>query len=194
MRKLLFILAILVPAAISFAKTPDTVSPYSQLIGFMGGGEFYPATQMSAWSGGVFFENVIDPLFGVQIELIRADVPVTNYVPSTGVTNFGVGTRSFVEINAALKIYINRFSLYGGLSYDDYINGNIVYNNNTSYADLRNSGNNYLSTYFGADLVAQISGDLFTKVGVRFVYGILTPYFVNPNTGIRFIVSFAYGI
>lgn len=189
---LLLIIALALPSVLG-AK-PIEGNAFSQLVGFKGGGEYYPGTQMTGWTSGFFFENVIDTLFGVEIEVMQSDVPVTNAVAGAGVTNYGIGNRSFIEISAALKFYVSRFSFYTGVSYNDFLNGYIIYNNNASYADLRNNGNNYLSAYFGTELVAQISADLFAKVGVRFVYGIMDPYWMNPNTGIRFLVSFAYGI
>ena len=193
MRKILFLIFIFFISAGAYTKVLES-NPYTQLIGFKGGGEYLFGTQMTGWSGGVFFENVIDSLIGIEIEMIKSDIPITNYSSLSKTTIYGLGNKEYIEISTALKFYIQKVSVNVGLTYNDFLGGNIIYSNYIYYQDLRDNGESFLSVFTGVELVAQISSDLFSKIWIRFLYGIISPYWVNYATGLRFYVSFAYGI
>jgi hypothetical protein len=79
-----------------------------------------------------------------------------------------------------------------GACYNNFVTGYIV-DTNSFHTPMTDQEVNFFSIYAGPELTAQISADLFAKVGLRFIYGIMQE---SPNytTGIRFYISFAYGI
>jgi len=169
---------------------------YSQLLGFKGGGEFFVYNFQSDWSMGVFFENVISPLFGMEIEIVRSTIPVTNYSSDVGgvpINVTGNGKREYIEISGAIKVYIKGVSICLGLTYNDFISGYIVEKNTSLYTPMSEQEINYFSVFFGPELTTQISQDLFARVGLKGIYGFIN---VEPNYtfGIRFYIAFAYGI
>jgi hypothetical protein len=176
---------------------------YSQLIGFKGGGEFYVSTFLSDWSSGVFFENVINPWLGLEIELNQANIPVTNYLQAvtiSGVTTTntftGDGEREYIELGGALKFYIKGLSISLGMSYNNFMTGNIIVSGGSGtnlYEQMSDKEKNYFSFYGGPELTAQISSDLFAKVGVKCIYGLISDP-LNYTFGARFYIAFAYGI
>lgn len=195
MKNLLIVLFILA-AGVIHAKGSDA-NPFSQLIGFKGGGEYFLAPQSAGWSGGVFFENVLDLFgipYGIEIEMMKSDAPITEYA-GLSITG-GIGTKSYIEIGATLmKFYVQRLSFYLGISYNDFLSGSIIYNNYSNYVELRDNGENYLGAFVGGELSAQISSDLFTKVGIRFNFNPFTIFSGSlTSAGLRFYVAFGYGI
>jgi hypothetical protein len=185
------ILFMLFSITILYSQEKTGGSSYTQLIGFRGGGEFYISTYLSEWSSGVFFENVISPLVGMEIEMNRKSVPVTNYT-TLGVTVTGAGKQDYIEMGGGIKLYFIGISLSAGLDYNNFISGYII-QNNTTYTYMTDQEKNYFSAYIGPELTSQISSDLFTKVGLRFDYGIISDA-NNYTMGVRFYISFAYGI
>lgn len=193
---------ILILINVSYSQDKGT-GFYSQLIGFKGGGEFFVNSFQSDWSTGVFFENVINPWLGLEIEMVRSSIPITNYgevynIAGVATTNLfiGKGQRNYIELSGALKFYIKGVSICAGLSYNQFLNGYIVYNTNTvtyAYQQMSDKENNFFAFFAGPELTAQISSDLFAKVGVRAIYGLIqeTP---NYTFGARFYIAFAYGM
>lgn len=172
---------------------------YSQLIGFKGGGELYLANFSSDWSTGVFFETVLAPVIGLEIELTKATIPLTNYTfQPSGLTVIGQGKKDYVEVGGGLKFYIHSVSICLGLTYNSFVSGYMVDSTLSLYMPLPNTEYNYFAVYLGPELTAQVSTDLFTKVGIKFIFGftpgiVATPFY-NETMGIRFYLSFAYGI
>ncbi len=171
-------------------------NPYTQLIGFKAGGEFFVNNFLSDWSTGVFFENVIAPWFGLEIEMAKSSIPVTNYsqqILGTTVNYYGQGKRDYIEMSGALKFYIKGFSVALGISYNDFISGYIIDKTVNTYVPMSDQEINFFSVFLGPELTAQISSDLYTRVGIKAIYGIIT---ADPNYtfGVRFYISFAYGI
>lgn len=190
---ILFSIFIFGSHAYSAGTQNPSMSYYTQLIGFKGGGEFFVNSFLSDWSGGVFFENVINPLLGVEIELTKSAVPITNYSYS-GLTLTGSGERNYLEMAGGLKIYVYNVSFNFGLTYNSFLSGYIVSTGaGQVYTQMSDKEVNYVGVYLGPELTAQISTDLFTKVGVKVMYGFVT---ANPNYtfGARFYIAFAYGM
>lgn len=178
---------------------PPNKNGYSQLIGFKGGGELYIQNFSSDWSTGVFFETVLAPVIGLEIELTKASIPLTNYTFSSSLISiYGQGKKDYVEVGGGLKFYIQSVSIGFGLTYNSFVSGYMVDSTTGIYVPLPNTEYNYFAAYLGTELTAQISTDLFTKVGVRFLFGftpgVFTTPFYNETMGIRFYLSFAYGI
>jgi hypothetical protein len=164
---------------------------YTQLIGFKFGGEFFVSSYLSDWSTGVFFENVINPIIGVEIEMVKSAIPVTTYTYlNTDYT--GHGERNYIEMGGTLKFYIQNVAIGVGVSYNSFLSGYLVQTNGT-YLQMSDKEANYFAAFLGPELTAQISTDLFAKVGIKAIYGIIND---NPNytLGVRFYISFAYGI
>ncbi len=177
---------------LNIAFTEDNIKGfYTQLIGFQGGGEFYVNTYLSDWSSGVFFENVMNQWLGLQIEMAKTTIPVTNYSVN-GVTVTGNGERDYIEMGGGMKFYLPGVTLGFGILYNNFLSGYLV-DLNSIYHQMSNKEINFFSIYFGPELTAQISGDLFTKVGIRIIYGLI-PDVPNYTVGARFFISFAYGI
>ncbi len=182
---------------LAYPDSPSSsqASPYTQLIGFSAGGEFFLNNYLSDWSTGVFFENVINPWFGFEIEMARSSTPITSYTQVIAVnpqTYYGTGKLDYIEMSGALKVYIQGIGISFGITYNSFNSGYIVVNTNNYYQTI-GDGLNYFSIFFGPELTAQISSDLFTKVGIIGIYGILDTI-PNYNIGFRFYISFAYGI
>ncbi len=170
-------------------------NPYSQLIGFKTGGEFYFNTFLSDWSTGIFFEDVINPWIGFEIDMSSTAIPITNYTQVVAVnpqTFYGSGNLQYIEMSGALKFYIQSVSFSMGISYNNFTSGYIIQNTINQYEYIGDAYN-YFSFFVGPELTAQISSDLYTKVGVQIIYGLIN---INPNysVGARFYISFAYGI
>ncbi len=174
----------------------NLANPYTQLLGFKAGGEYFIGNSLSDWSTGVFFEDVISPLFGVEIELTSSSIPITNYTPNAIANPFsigGIGQRNYIEMSSALKVYIKSLSLAAGITYNSFSSGYIIENSQHIYVPITDQEVNFFSFFAGPELTAQISSDLYTKVGVRFIYGLVDTY-PNFTMGVRFYISFAYGI
>jgi hypothetical protein len=165
---------------------------YSQLIGFKFGGEFFISSFLSDWSTAVFFENVINPFFGLEMEMAKASIPVTNYTLS-GTAYYGNGVRDYIEMSGALKLYVQGFSFSMGLSYNNFVSGYIINTAGSLYVPMSNKEVNFFSFFGGPELTAQISADLFAKVGIRIIYGLINSDY-NYTFGTRFYICFAYGI
>lgn len=181
------------------AMNPVNKNGYSQLIGFKGGGELYLQNFASDWSTGVFFETVLAPFIGLEIEMTKATIPMTNYtLQPSGVTILGTGKKDYVEIGGGLKFYIQSVSICFGVTYNSFVSGYMVDSTTTMYSALPNTEYNYFALYLGPELTAQISSDLFTKVGVKFLFGfapgVFATTFNNETMGVRFYLAFAYGI
>lgn len=191
-------------AVSAFAQDAVTVPPsskpnyFSQLIGFKGGGQYFISTAAAEWSTGVFFETVLAPFIGLEIEMASAKIPITNYdYTSLGLSFAGKGVKDYVEIGGGVKFYIANFSFALGLAYNDFTSGYIVESATSTYVQLPDSEYNFFSVYTGPEVTAQISTDLFAKVGLRFVYGFTPTAFTggaNETMGVRFNVAFAYGL
>lgn len=205
MKRTIMALLLILGAGMAFAQdtaTPAQSSPkntYTQLIGFKGGGELFIGNFLSDWSTGVFFESVLAPVLGLEIDLASASIPITNYNYVSQTSNYiGMGKKSYVEIGGGLKFYIQSVSISLGLTYNSFVSGYIVDTTNKIYTQLPSTEYNYFSVYIGPELTAQVSTDLFTKVGLKFIFGFTpsvfaTPFF-NDTMGIRFYLAFAYGI
>jgi hypothetical protein len=170
-------------------------NPYTQLIGFKTGGEFYLNTFQSDWTEAVFFENVINQWFGFEIDMANSSIPITNYTQVTAVNPqsfYGTGKLQYFELSGAIKFYVQSVSVSLGVTYNNFNTGYIVENTANTYINIGDEYN-YFSIFCGPELTAQISSDLFTKVGIEAIYGIMN---TNPNysVGVRFYISFAYGI
>ncbi|MGA2142878.1 MAG: hypothetical protein ABSG94_10720 [Brevinematales bacterium] len=170
-------------------------NPYTQLIGFKTGGEFYLNTFLSDWTSAVFFENVINQWFGFEIDLANSSIPITNYTQVTAVnpqTFYGTGKLQYFELSGAIKFYVQSVSVSLGITYNNFNSGYMVENTANQYITIGDEYN-YFSVFCGPELTAQISSDLFTKVGIQAIYGILNTI-PNYSVGVRFYISFAYGI
>lgn len=168
--------------------------PYSQLIGFKVGGAYYVNTSLSEATSSIFFESVMNNFIGLEIELGAYSIPVTNYNVS-GVAVSGNGLRKYVELSGGFKFYLFGAGLYLGLSYNDFISGYLITESSgiKYYNTMSDQERDFFSIQIGPEINAQISSDLFSKVGVRFVYGFV-PDDLNYTVAIRFFISFAYGL
>ncbi|MCX7820231.1 MAG: hypothetical protein N2258_00975 [Brevinematales bacterium] len=179
------------------AQNPFTVIkplPYSQLIGFKVGGAYYVYTSLSEATSSIFFESVMNNFIGLEIELGAYNIPVTNYNVS-GVDISGNGLRKYIELSGGFKFYLFGAGLYLGLSYNDFISGYLITESMgyRYYNTMSDQERDFFSLQLGPEINAQISSDLFSKVGVRFIYGFV-PDSLNYTVAIRFFISFAYGL
>jgi hypothetical protein len=165
--------------------------PYSQLIGFKAGGAFYFYNTISETTMGIFFENVINNFFGIEIETGMFNIPVTNY-NSSGTELSGSGLRKFIELSGGFKFYLFGFAMTLGVSYNDFLSGYIITSGN-SYVQMSDQERDFFSIYTGTELNAQVSSDLFAKIGLRFVWGYV-PDKLNYTMALRFFISFGYGL
>lgn len=179
--------------------TPTAKNGFTQLIGFKGGGELFIGNFMSDWSTGIFFESVLAPFLGMEIELTKASIPITNYYYAPlAITITGNGKKDYVEIGGGLKFYIQSVAISLGLTYNSFVSGYIVDSTTGIYQQIPGTEINFFSIYLGPELTAQVSTDLFTKVGLKFIFGfvpsVFASTFYNETMGIRFYLTFAYGI
>ncbi len=175
----------------SFAKP----LPYSQLIGFKVGGAYYINTSLSESTANIFFENVMNKFIGMEIELGSYNIPVTNYILSSGASISGNGLRKYIELSGGFKFYLMGAGLYLGLSYNDFISGYLIseVSGVNVYNAMSDQERDFFAIQVGPEINAQISSDLFSKVGVRFVYGFI-PDSLNYTMSVRFFIAFAYGL
>lgn len=168
--------------------------PYSQLIGFKVGGAFYISTTLSETTMSVFFENVMNKFLGLEIEMGMFNIPITNYTLS-GTTLSGNGLRKYIELSGGFKFYFMGVALSLGLSYNDFISGYIITQSGGTYTyiPMSDQERDFFGAYIGPEINAQISSDLFSKVGCQFLYGYV-PDNQNYTISIRFFISFAYGL
>ncbi len=165
--------------------------PYSQLIGFKVGGAFYIFNTLSDSTMSIFFENVMNRFLGMEIGMGMYNIPVTNYT-SSGSTISGNGLRKYVELSGGFKFYIFTLAMYLGLTYNDFISGYLITSSNL-YLQMSDQERDFFAVETGPEINAQISSDLFSKVGVRFIYGFV-PDSLNYTMAVRFFISFAYGL
>ncbi|MGC8765904.1 MAG: hypothetical protein ACP5QT_08495 [Brevinematia bacterium] len=171
-------------------EPPKPILPYSQLIGFKVGGAYYVFNALSEATMNIFFENVINRFLGMEIEMGMYNIPVTNYTIS-GMTISGNGLRKYIELSGGFKFYVPGVTLYLGASYNDFISGYIISSN--TYIPMSDQERDFFAAQTGVEINAQISSDLFSKVGVRFIYGFIPDSF-NYTAAVRFFISFAYGL
>ncbi len=205
MKKILILVFLIYPFLLNAQQTGNTTPiqnpfssikplPYSQLIGFKVGGAYYIFTSLSETTSSIFFESVMNKFIGLEIELGAYSIPVTNYNVSD-VSIPGNGLRKYVELSGGFKFYLFGAGLYLGLSYNDFISGYLITESSGTkiYNTMSEQEKDFFSIQIGPEINAQISSDLFTKVGVRFIYGFI-PDSLNYTVAVRFFISFAYGL
>jgi len=177
MRYLLFILILL--KTINLYCQENIFLPYSQLYGLKAGGAFYIGTNygMAGAIGGIFFESVISKIigplsWGFQIEANSLNIPINNYIIpfSTNIIT-GVGNRQYAEIGGGLKLYLFWFSFFQGINYNHFYTGYIIQTNGSTYTTINPAlEGDFITLDFGVEITSQITKDLFTKVGAKFIW------------------------